>query len=75
MICRMIKDKLSELRQLKKSIVFLENNIKIYKQINSKQVFEYTKIKMKQLKELKSEFQQVEQELQDLLEKEEDNNN
>ena len=66
----MIKYKLSELRQLKKDILFLENNIKIYKQINSKQVFEYAKIKMKQLKDLKQEFQQVEQELQNLLEKE-----
>lgn len=43
----MIKDKLSKLRQLKKEILYLENNISIYKKINSKQVFEYAKIQQK----------------------------
>lgn len=40
----------------------------ILKNINSKQMFEYVKIQQKKLKNLKFEFQQVEQELQDLLE-------
>lgn len=66
----MIKDKLSKLRQLKKEILYLENNISIYKKINSKQVFEYAKIQQKKLKNLKFEFKQVEQELHDLLDKE-----
>ena len=70
----MMEEKLSELKQLKQQILYLKCNLKTLKQINSKQVFEYAKVKMKQLKNLKSEFQQVQQELHDLLEEESDNN-
>ena len=66
----MIKEKLFELRQLKEKILYLETDINILKQINSKQMFEYAKMEMKQLKQLKTEFQQVQQELHDLLDKE-----
>ena len=65
----MIKEKLFELRQLKEKILYLETDINILKQINSKQMFEYAKMEMKQLKQLKTEFQQVQQELHDLLDK------
>ncbi len=71
----MIINKLFQLRQLKQQILDVECNLKTLKQNNIKSSFEYAKIKMKQLKNLKIEFQQVEQELQNLLEKEEDNNN
>lgn len=64
----MINKKLSELRQLKQQILNVECNLHTLKQNNTKTSFEYAKIKMKQLKQLKTEFQQVEQELQDLLE-------
>lgn len=64
----MIQLKLSELRQLKQQILDIECNLHTLKQNNTKSSFEYAKIKMKQLKQLKIEFQQVEQELQDLLE-------
>lgn len=64
----MINKKLSELRQLKQQILNIECNLKTLKQNNTKSSFEYAKIKMKQLKKLKTEFQQVEQELQNLLE-------
>ena len=64
----MINRKLSELRQLKQQILNVECNLKTLKQNNTKISFEYAKIKMKQLKQLKTEFQQVEQELQNLLE-------
>lgn len=64
----MINKKLSELRQLKQQILNVECNLHALKQNNTKTSFEYAKIKMKQLKQLKTEFQQVEQELQDLLE-------
>ena len=64
----MINKKLFELRQLKQQILDIECNLKTLKQNNTKISFEYAKIKMKQLKQLKTEFQQVEQELQDLLE-------
>lgn len=70
----MIKDKLSELRQLKQQILNTQCNINTLKQNNTKSSFEYAKIKIKQLKQLKTEFQQVEQELQDLLDKEAKNN-
>lgn len=68
-------NKISQLRKLKQQILDVECNLKTLKQNNTKYSFEYAKIKMKQLKQLKTEFQQIEQELQDLLEKEEDNNN
>ena len=64
----MINKKLSELRQLKQQILNVECNLHTLKQNNTKSSFEYAKIKMKQLKELKIKFQQVEQELQNLLE-------
>lgn len=70
----MIENKLSELRQLKQQILNVECNLHTLKQNNTKTSFEYAKIKMKQLKKLKTEFQQVEQELQDLLDKEAKNN-
>ena len=66
----MIKEKLFELRQLKEKILYIVTDINILKQINSKQMFEYAKMEMKQLKQLKTEFQQVQQELHDLLDKE-----
>lgn len=66
----MINKKLSELRQLKQQILNVECNLHTLKQNNTKTSFEYAKIKMKQLKQLKIKFQQVEQELQDLLNKE-----
>lgn len=66
----MINKKLSELRQLKQQILNVECNLHTLKQNNTKSSFEYAKIKIKQLKELKTEFQQIEQELQDLLDKE-----
>lgn len=62
----MIKDKLSELRQLKQQILNVECNLHTLKQNNTKTSFEYAKIKMKQLKQLKIKFQQVELELQNL---------
>ena len=65
-----INKKLSELRQLKEKILELELNINVLKQINSKNCFEYAKIKIKELKDLKIEFQQVQQELHELLDKE-----
>lgn len=65
----MIKDKINHLRQLKQQIIDIECNLHTLKQNNSKSSFEYAKIKMAQLKELKSEFQQTEQELHDLLDK------
>lgn len=70
----MIQLKLSELRQLKQQILNIECNLHTLKQNNTKSSFEYAKIKMKQLKDLKIEFQQVEQELQNLLEERSDNN-
>lgn len=66
----MIKDKLFELRQLKQQILNVECNLYTLKQNNTKTSFEYAKIKMKQLKDLKEKFRQVEQELQNLLDKE-----
>ena len=65
-----INKKVSELRHLKEKILELELNINVLKQINSKNCFEYAKIKMKELKDLKIEFQQVQQELHELLDKE-----
>jgi hypothetical protein len=70
----MINKKLSELRQLKQQILNVECNLYTLKQNNTKTSFEYAKIKIKQLKGLKKEFQQVEQELQNLLDREEENN-
>lgn len=70
----MINKKLSELRQLKQQILNVECNLYTLKQNNTKTSFEYAKIKIKQLKDLKKEFQQVEQELQNLLDREEENN-
>ena len=69
-IIMVINKKLSELRQLKEKILELELNINVLKQINSKNCFEYAKIKMKELKDLKIEFQQVQKELHELLDKE-----
>ena len=63
----MIKDKLFKLRQLKQKILDIECNLHTLKQNNSKQSFEYAKIKMTQLKQLKIEFQQAENELHNLL--------
>ena len=62
-----INKKVLELRHLKEKILELELNINILKQNNSKASFEYAKIK---IKELKIEFQQVQQELHELLDKE-----
>lgn len=69
-IIMVINKKVSELRQLKEKILYLETDISILKQINSKTCFEYAKIETKQLKQLKLEFQQVQQELHELLDKE-----
>lgn len=69
-IIMVINKKVSELRHLKEKILELELNINVLKQINSKNCFEYAKIKMKELKDLKIEFQQVQQELHELLDKE-----
>ena len=69
----MINKKLSDLRQLKQQILEIECNLCTLKQQNTKSSFEYAKIKMLQLKQFKIEFQQAEQELQDLLDKEEVN--
>ena len=69
-IIMVINKKLSELRHLKEKILELELNINVLKQINSKNCFEYAKIKIKELKDLKIEFQQVQQELHELLDKE-----
>ena len=65
-----INKKVSELRHLKEKILELELNINVLKQINSKNCFEYAKIKIKELKDLKIEFQQVQKELHELLDKE-----
>ena len=65
-----INKKVSELRHLKEKILELELNINVLKQINSKNCFEYAKIKIKELKDLKIKFQQVQQELHELLDKE-----
>ena len=69
-IIMVINKKVSELRHLKEKILELELNINVLKQINSKNCFEYAKIKIKELKVLKIEFQQVQQELHELLDKE-----
>ena len=76
-IIMVINKKVSELRHLKEKILELELNINVLKQINSKNCFEYAKIKINrikqkkaQLKQLKIEFQQVQQELHELLDKE-----
>ena len=65
-----INKKVSELRHLKEKILELELNINVLKQNNSKNCFEYAKIKIKELKDLKIEFQQVQHELHELLDKE-----
>ena len=69
-IIMVINKKVSELRHLKEKILELELNINVLKQINSKNCFEYAKIKIKELKDLKIEFQQVQHELHELLDKE-----
>ena len=69
-IIMVINKKVSELRHLKEKILELELNINVLKQINSKNCFEHAKIKIKELKDLKIEFQQVQQELHELLDKE-----
>lgn len=69
-IIMVINKKVSELRHLKEKILELELNMNVLKQINSKNCFEYAKIKIKELKDLKIEFQQVQQELHELLDKE-----
>lgn len=69
-IIMVINKKVSELWHLKEKILELELNINVLKQINSKNCFEYAKIKMKELKDLKIEFQQVQKELHELLDKE-----
>ena len=63
----MIKSKINHLRQLKQQILDTQCNITTLKQNNTKSSFEYAKIKTKQLKQLKSEFQQAENELHSLL--------
>lgn len=63
----MIKSKISQLRNLKQQILDTQCNITTLKQNNTKSSFEYAKIKTKQLKQLKSEFQQAENELHSLL--------
>ena len=65
----MIKSKISQLRNLKQQILDTQCNITTLKQNNTKSSFEYAKIKTRQLKQLKSEFQQAENELHDLLDK------
>lgn len=65
----MIKDKIFHLRKLKQQIIDTECNLQVLKQNNTKSSFEYAKIKTTQLKQLKSEFQQTEQELHNLLDK------
>ena len=65
----MIKSKISQLRNLKQQILDTQCNITTLKQNNTKSSFEYAKIKIKQLKQLKSEFQQAENELHNLLDK------
>ena len=69
-IIMVINKKVSELRHLKEKILELELNINVLKQINSRKCFEYAKIKIKELKDLKIEFQQVQQELHEMLDKE-----
>ena len=63
----MIKEKINKLRNLKQQILETQCNLKTLKQNNTKSSFEYAKIKTKQLKQLKSEFQQAENELHNLL--------
>ena len=70
-----INEKLKQLRQLKQQILDTECNLRTLKQQNTKSSFEYAKIKTKKLKNLKIEFMQVEQEIHDLLDKEEEDNN
>ena len=65
----MIKSKISELRQLKQQILDAKCVLHTLKQQNTKSSFEYSKIKMAQLKQLKIEFQQTELELHNLLDK------
>lgn len=65
----MIKTKINHLRQLKQQILDTQCNLKTLKQNNTKSSFEYAKIKMAQLKQLKLEFQQTEQQLHNLLDK------
>ena len=65
----MIKSKISQLRNLKQQILDTQCNITTLKQNNTKSSFEYAKIKTKQLKQLKSEFQQAENKLHSLLDK------
>ena len=69
-IIMVINKKVSELRHLKEKILELELNINVLKQNNSKASFEYAKIQIKEIKDLKIEFQQVQQELHELLDKE-----
>jgi hypothetical protein len=69
----MIKTKINHLRQLKQQILDTQCNLKTLKQNNTKSSFEYAKIKMAQLKQLKLEFQQTEQQLHNLLDKEVNN--
>lgn len=63
----MIKSKISQLRNLKQQILDTQCNITTLKQNNTKSSFEYAKIKTRQLKQLKQEFQQAENELHNLL--------
>ena len=65
----MIKSKINQLRILKQQILNIQCNLKTLKQQNTKSSFEYAKIKTLQLKQLKQEFRQVEQDLHDLLDK------
>ena len=69
-IIMVINKKLSELRHLKEKILELELDINILKNINDKFIFEVIKTEKSQLKQLKIEFQQVQQELHELLDKE-----
>ena len=65
-----INKKVSELQHLKEKILNIECNINTLKNIKEKFAFNIIKQKKAQLKQLKIEFQQVQQELHELLDKE-----
>lgn len=65
----MIKSKINHLRNLKQQILNTQCNLKTLKQQNTKSSFDFAKIKTLQLRQLKIEFRQVEQDLHDLLDK------
>ena len=69
-IIMVINKKVSELRHLKEKILNIECNINTLKNIKEKFAFNRIKQKKAQLKQLKIEFQQVQHELHELLDKE-----